>query len=87
MNKSFKAILQKSTRPGGWTYVIWPDSVTVFKTRGLVKVKVAIDGYIFENSLMARGDGTHMLPVKKTIRTVIGKEAGAEVTIQLKERL
>jgi hypothetical protein len=27
LNKTFTAIVEKSAKPGGWTYVIWPDSV------------------------------------------------------------
>jgi hypothetical protein len=38
LNKSFTGEILKSPRPGGWTYVIWPQSASFFKTRGLVKV-------------------------------------------------
>jgi Domain of unknown function (DUF1905) len=31
--------------------------------------------------------GTHKLPVKADVRKVIGKQAGDEVTVHLKERL
>jgi len=36
LNKSFRAKLQKNTAKGGWTFVIWPESVRFFGTRGLV---------------------------------------------------
>jgi hypothetical protein len=36
LHKKFKATLQKSPSKGGWTYVVWPDSVGFFGTRGLV---------------------------------------------------
>ena len=87
LEKTFSANLQKSPKKGGWTYVVWPESVKFFGTRGLVKVAGEIDGYPFRSSFMALGDGRQKLPVREDIRKAVGKDVGDTVNVRLTERL
>lgn len=87
LNRSFSARLIKSPKPGGWTYVIWPESAKFFGTRGLVKVKGTINDYPFQSAFMALGDGNHKLPVKSETLQAIGKTPGQTVKVTLLERI
>jgi len=87
LDKTFTAILQKNPEKGGWTYVTMDGSANYFGTRGLVKVKMTVDGLPVTTSFMALGDGTHKLPVKAELCKKLNKKAGDTVTIALLERL
>ena len=87
MLRRFDAQLRKGDNPGAWTCVVMDDVAELFGTRGLVKIRGAIDGEPFVGALMAQGDGTHRLPVKAALRKTIGKEVGDTVDVQIDERI
>jgi hypothetical protein len=86
-HKRFSAVLKKRLGKGAWTYVVWPESVKFFGTRGLVKIRGTIDGRPLRASFMATGNGKHMLPIKAETRAAIGKKAGQRVDIVITKRL
>ena len=87
MVREFDARLRKGDNPGAWTCVVMDDAAELFGTRGLVKIRGAIDGEPFDGALMAQGDGTHRLPVKAKLRKAIGKGAGDTVHVRIDERI
>jgi hypothetical protein len=84
---AFSAPLQKSRAKGGWYYLIWPESVATFGTRGLVKVCGRIGDEPFESAFMAMGGGVHKLPVKKDVVRRRNLAEGDPVEIRLDARL
>ena len=87
MHETFTATLINDREKGGWTYLIWPESASCFGTRRPVKVKGTIDGYDFQATFLPVGDGTHLLPIKASIRSAVKKQLGDEVVVCVTERL
>lgn len=70
---------------GGWTYIKLPLSIFPSgKAFGMLKVSGSIDSFAFEGKhLMPMGDGSLFIPVAKSIRAILKKEAGDRVHLKL----
>jgi hypothetical protein len=82
--KQFAAALERPNGASNWTYLFVPFNVEAeYGSRGRVAMRGTIDGEGFRGSSMPRGDGRHFVVVNQTIRKTIGKEAPAEVMVEL----
>ena len=86
IDTTFTAPLVRDEAIGGWTIVQMPGSSDFFGTRKPVKVAGTIDGHAFTATLLPKGDGNHLIPIKAALRKSVGKENGADVTVRLERR-
>ncbi len=80
-----KYLLEKFSGKGGWTFARVPE-IKQDKSNpfGWVKVKGLIDGHVINQyKLMPVGNGQLLLPVKASIRKIIGKQAGDYISVTL----
>ncbi|MBN7814317.1 YdeI/OmpD-associated family protein [Algoriphagus pacificus] len=78
-------LLEKFPGKGGWTYARIPLEIAIeSKAFGMVRVHGKIDETEFKGKhLMPHGDGSVFLPISKSIRKEIGKEAGDTVRLSI----
>jgi len=80
---SFRAVIQEAG--GGGAFVEIPFDVEQAFGASRVKVTATIDGEPYRGSLVRMGGDCHMLLVLKEIRQKIGKGAGDEVAVTVRE--
>jgi hypothetical protein len=69
---------------GAWAYVRFPfEALEIFGRKGQIAVRGAINGFAYRNSLMPRGDGSHILGVSKELQQGANAVVGDIVTITL----
>lgn len=81
----FTGPLRQDAGAGGWTILLWPGSGELFGTSKPIKVAGTMDGHDFQATLLPMGGGTHMVPIKAALRKVVGKSAGEQVTVHVKQ--
>jgi hypothetical protein len=86
LDLTFTAPLRCDTDPGAWTIAVLPDSGRLRGTRKPVQMGGDIDGQPFRATLLALGGGTHMVPIKATLRSAVGNGDGDQVAVRLTER-
>ena len=83
-NSSFSGVIFKEDAKGGWTYIVWPESADFLGTRKAAKVAAKIGDHEFNATFLPVGDGTHMLPLSKSVMNAIGKSAGDTVVVRVR---
>ena len=83
-SSSFSSEIIKEAVKGGWTYVVWPKSADFLGARRAVKVSAKIGSHEFAVTCLPRGDGTHLLPLSKSVMSSVGKTAGDTVTVEVR---
>ena len=86
LDLAFTAPLRRDTAPAPGPSPSCPHSGRLLGTRKPVKVGGDIDGQPFHATLLPMGDGTHMVPIKATLRTAVGKGDGDQVVVRLTQR-
>jgi len=86
IDTTFTAPIRRDEGPGAWTIVVMPNSGEFFGTRRPVKVGGTIDGLPFQATLLPMGNGHHMVPIKAALRAKLGKSAGEDITVHLRQR-
>jgi hypothetical protein len=84
INQTFQATIEER---GGWTVVVWPESVAFFGSTRSIKVKGSMNGVPFQTAFLPWGDGTQFLPVSKKVLKAMGKQSGDTITVTLEESL
>jgi uncharacterized protein DUF1905 len=80
INQMFQATIEER---GGWTVVVWPESVAFFGSTRSIKVKGTMNGVPFQTAFLPWGDGTQCLPVSKKLLKAMGKQSGDTITVTL----
>lgn len=82
---SFQAVIQKVPDIDG-AYIDFPYDVRVEFGKGRVKVHATFDGEPYDGSLVRMKTPSHIIGIKKEIRTKIQKQPGDTIEVTIRER-
>lgn len=72
---------------GGWYYVAVPSQITDITShlarRGLVPITAKLGSSVWSTSLLPKGDGTHFVALKSTIRKKEKIDLGDEIELNI----
>jgi uncharacterized protein YdeI (YjbR/CyaY-like superfamily) len=82
--RSFDATLERSSNRLNWVIARIPfDVAKIWRTRGQLRVKGAINGFAFRTSLFPTGNGDHVMLVNKRMQAGAGTGVGAVAQFRL----
>ncbi len=79
----FTGQIMKEDKPGGWTFVTWPDSAIFLGTGKATKVTAKIEDHECAVTCLPTGDGTHFLPLNKAVLKATSKTIGDTISIEV----
>jgi hypothetical protein len=88
-DKEFNITAKVKLFPGnlGWHYIDVPALLTDISRenaiRGLVPIKARINSTTWKTSMLPKGDGTHIIPIKLQIRKDENITLGANISINI----
>lgn len=83
---TFNAIIKKVDDMDA-AYIDFPYNVKEEFGKGRVPVTATFDGVEYNGSLVRMGTKHHIIGIRKNIRAQIGKQAGDQILVTIKERL
>ena len=85
MNHTFDAEIKQLEGKIKWSVIYFPhDAGKCFGSKGNVPVRITVDGFAFEHTLLASRNG-HYFVYNEFIRKAVGKELGDTVRVTLEK--
>lgn len=81
----FKAIIHRNQDMDA-AYIEFPWDAKKEFGKGRIPVYATFDGYPYEGQLVRMGTLCHIIGIRKDIRQAIGKQAGDEIYVTIRER-